>query len=65
LDFREQKGEVAVDFMVALQDTGGLDTFPSGGDLDQDAGLVNTNGLVELQIFSPAFTYESTDFLPR
>jgi hypothetical protein len=65
LDFREQKGEVAVDFVVALQDTGGLDTFPGGCDLDQDAGLVDTNRLVELQIFSLALTYESTDFLPQ
>jgi hypothetical protein len=65
LDFREQKGEVAVNFVVALQDTGGLDTFPGRGDLDEDAGLVDSNGLVELRIFSLTFTYESIDLLPQ
>jgi len=44
----EQEGKVGVDTVVALKDTGGLDTLPGGGNLDQDAGLVNTCGLVKL-----------------
>jgi hypothetical protein len=35
--------------VVTLEDTGSLDTFPGGGDLDQDAGLVDALLLVELQ----------------
>jgi hypothetical protein len=34
--------------MVALEDLGGLDTLPGRGDLDQDAVLGDTLGLVEL-----------------
>ena len=34
LDLREEEGEVDVDTVVALEDTGGLDTFPGGSDLD-------------------------------
>lgn len=46
----EHEGEVGVDTVVALKDTGGLDTLPGGSDLDQDAGLVNTDGLVKLYL---------------
>lgn len=50
LNLRKEESKVAVDFVVALEDTGGLDTFPGGGDLDQNAGFVDANGLVKLQI---------------
>lgn len=56
LDFGEEKGEVAVDGVLLLQDTGGLDTFPGGGDLDQDAGFIDTDGFVELEQ-SASFLY--------
>ena len=48
----EQEGEVAVDLVVTLEFTGSLDTLPGGGDLDQDAFLGDSDGLVELdQLF--------------
>lgn len=48
LDQREHEGKVGVDAVVALEDLGGLDTLPGGGDLDQDAVLGDTGLLVEL-----------------
>ena len=48
LDDGEHEGEVAVDAMLRLELAGGLDTFPCGGDLDQDAVLGDTHFLVEL-----------------
>lgn len=47
LDEREHQSEVAVNALL-LQDLGRLDTLPSGSDFDQDARLVDTDGLVEL-----------------
>jgi len=44
----EEEGQVAVDAVVALELAGGLDTFPGGGDLDENAVLGDTDGLVEL-----------------
>lgn len=44
----EEQGQVGVDAVVALQDLGGLDALPCGGDLDEDALLGNTLLLVEL-----------------
>lgn len=55
MDLGEEEGEVAVDSVLLLEDTGGLDTFPGGGDLDQDAGLVDTDGLVQLFDLSAPF----------
>lgn len=49
LGFGEEEGKVAVDSVVALEDTGGLDTFPGGSDLNQDAGLIDTLLLVKLR----------------
>ena len=43
----EEEGKVAVDAVLLLELTGSLDTFPCGGDLDEDAVLVDTNRLVE------------------
>lgn len=51
LDLRKQESEVTVDAVLLLEDTGSLDTFPGGSDLDQDAGLVDTDSFVELQSF--------------
>lgn len=48
LDEREHEGEVGVDAVVALKNLGGLDTLPSGGDLDQDAVLGDALLTVEL-----------------
>jgi hypothetical protein len=45
---REHEGQVAVDAVLLLEDLGGLDSLPGGGDLDQDALLGDTDGLVEL-----------------
>ena len=53
----EKEGEIAIDAVLLLEDTGGLDTFPGGGDLDQDAGLVDTDGLVKLQVLSAPFNF--------
>lgn len=47
---REQEGQVGVDAVVTLEDLGSLDTLPGGGNLDQDALLVDTLLLVELYI---------------
>jgi hypothetical protein len=49
LDFGEEKGKVAIDGVLLLKDTGGLDTFPGGSDLDEDAGFVDADGFVELK----------------
>ena len=43
----EKKGEVAVDAVVTLELARSLDTLPGGRDLDEDALLLDTNGLVE------------------
>lgn len=45
----EEQGQVGVDAVVALQDLGGLDALPCGGDLDQNALLGDTLLLVELK----------------
>jgi hypothetical protein len=34
--------------VLGLQDVSSLDTFPGGGNLDENAVLGDTNGLVEL-----------------
>jgi hypothetical protein len=39
LDQGEEKGQVAVDAVLGLQDVGGLDTLPGRGDLDEDTVL--------------------------
>ncbi len=44
----EHESQVAVDAMLGLQHLGGFDTFPCRGELDENAGLVDTNGFVEL-----------------
>lgn len=44
----EHERQVAVDAVVALQDLGGLDTLPRGGDLNQDTLLGDALLLVEL-----------------
>lgn len=49
LDDREHQGQVAVDLVLRLQNVGGLDTLPGGGDLDQDAVLGDTLLLVQLE----------------
>lgn len=46
LDDGEHEGEVAVDAMLRLEFTSGLDTFPGGSDLDQDAVLGDAHLLV-------------------
>jgi hypothetical protein len=43
----EEEGEVAVDLVLSLELAGSLDTLPGGGDLDEDAVLVDTELLVE------------------
>lgn len=43
----EEKGEVAVDAVLLLELAGSLDTLPSGSDLDEDAVLGDSDGLVE------------------
>lgn len=45
---REHESQVAVDLVVALENLGGLDTLPGGGNLDQDAVLGDALLLVEL-----------------
>ena len=47
----EEEGEVTVDAVVALELAGGLDTLPGRGDLDEDALLLDTDGLVERDEF--------------
>lgn len=44
----EHEGQVAVDAVLALENFGGLDTLPGGGNLDQNAVLGDTDGLVKL-----------------
>lgn len=48
LHLGEEEGKVAVDAVLFLQDARGLDALPGGGDLDQDARLVNSEVLVQL-----------------
>lgn len=48
LDDGEHESQVGVDAVVALEDLGGLDALPSGGDLDEDAVLRDALLLVEL-----------------
>lgn len=48
LDGREDEGQVAVDAVLALEDVGGLDTLPGGGDLDEDTVLGDALRFVEL-----------------
>jgi hypothetical protein len=45
---REHEGQVAVDAVVTLEDLGGLDAFPGGGNLDEDTLLGDTLLLVKL-----------------
>lgn len=45
----EEQGQVAVDLVLRLEDVGGLETLPGGGDLDEDAVLGDAVGLVELE----------------
>lgn len=49
LDKGEHEGQVAVDSVLRLQDVGGLDTLPGGGDLDKDTVLGDALLLVELR----------------
>jgi hypothetical protein len=49
LDKGEHEGQVAVDSVLRLQDVGGLDTLPGGGDLDQNTVLGDALLLVELR----------------
>lgn len=44
----EQEGEVAVDPVVTLKFTGGLDSFPGRGDFDENAFLLDADRLVKL-----------------
>lgn len=44
----EHEGQVAVDAVLLLEDLGGLDTLPGRGNLDQNALLGDTDGLVKL-----------------
>ena len=46
----EEESEVAVDAVIPLQNLGGLDALPRGGNLDQDAILGDARRLVELRI---------------
>lgn len=48
LDLGEEESQVAVDLVVLLEDLDGLDTLVGRGNLDEDAGLVNAQLLVEL-----------------
>ena len=50
LDEGKHERQVAVDAVVALEDLGGLDALPCGGDLDEDAVLGNALLLVELRV---------------
>lgn len=49
LDKGEHEGQVAVDAVLRLQDVGGLDTLPGGGDLDKNTVLGDALLLVELR----------------
>ncbi len=44
----EHEGQVAVDAVLGLQDVGGFDAFPGGGEFDEDARFVDADGFVEL-----------------
>jgi len=44
----EHQGQVAVDAVLRLEDVGSLDSLVGGGNLDQDAVLLDANLLVEL-----------------
>jgi hypothetical protein len=55
LDEREHEGEVGVDAVLGLEDLGGLDTFPGGSDLDENAVLLDALLLVQLRIVSRGF----------
>lgn len=48
LDEREHQSQVDVDVVLGLEDMGGLDTLPGGGDLDQDPVPGDTLLFVEL-----------------
>jgi hypothetical protein len=48
LDQGEHQGQVAVDAVLGLEDVSGLDTLVGGGDLDEDALLLDADLLVEL-----------------
>lgn len=48
LNFGEQESQVAVNLVVALEDAGSLDSLPCGCDFNQDAGLIDADGLVEI-----------------
>jgi hypothetical protein len=50
LDEREHEGEVGVDAVLGLEDLGGLDTFPGGRNLDENALLADTLLLVKLRM---------------
>lgn len=43
----EEESQVAVDVVLLLELTGGLDTLPCRSDLDEDTLLLDTNGVVE------------------
>lgn len=43
----EEQGQVAVDVLVFLQVSSGLDTFPGRSDLDQDSFSLDTDGFVQ------------------
>jgi len=49
LDLGEEQSQVAVDLVLLLEDLDGLDALVGRGDLDEDAGLVNAQLLVELE----------------
>jgi hypothetical protein len=55
LDEREHESEVGVDSVLGLEDLGGLDTFPCGCDLDENALLANALLLVQLRSVSWGF----------
>lgn len=48
--------------MLRLEDLGGLDAFPGGGDLDKDAVFANTDRFVQLQAFSSSSECGMDDF---
>lgn len=48
LDLGEEEGQVAVDAVLFLKDARGLDTFPGGGDFDEDAVFGDAFCFVEL-----------------
>jgi hypothetical protein len=52
LDSGEHESQVAVDSVLRLQDVCSLDTLPGRGNLDEDAVLGDSNGLVELLLVS-------------